>query len=83
MNALVSGALAAGYVVVALFFLRFWTTSRDRLFLMFSIAFAVLAVLRVTLTLTRGSMDDQTIFYLIRLAAYSLILIAIVDKNRR
>lgn len=83
MNGLVSGALAAGYLVVALFFLRFWATSRDRLFVLFSLAFGVLAVQRVALTLTRGSMEDQTAFYLLRLAAYVIIVIAIVDKNRR
>lgn len=83
MSALVSGALAACYVVVGLFFLRFWVSSRDRLFVLFSLAFGVLAVQRVALTLTRGSMEDQTVFYLLRLAAYVIILIAIVDKNRR
>lgn len=83
MNGLVSGALAAGYLVVGLFFLRFWATSRDRLFVLFSLAFGVLAVQRVALTLTRGSMEDQTAFYLLRLAAYVIIVIAIVDKNRR
>lgn len=83
MNGLVSGALAACYVVAGLFFLRFWTTSRDRLFVLFSLAFGVLAAQRVALTLTRGSMEDQTIFYLLRLAAYVIILIAILDKNRR
>ncbi|HYO75195.1 MAG TPA: DUF5985 family protein, partial [Thermoanaerobaculia bacterium] len=41
---LISGALFAGYAVAALFFLRFWVSSRDRLFAMFSAAFAILAV---------------------------------------
>ncbi|HEX8407480.1 MAG TPA: DUF5985 family protein [Thermoanaerobaculia bacterium] len=83
MNGLAAGALAACYVIAGLFFLRFWTTSRDRLFVLFSLAFGVLAVQRVALTLTRGSMEDQTVFYLLRLAAYVIILIAILDKNRR
>ena len=83
VNGLVSGALVMGYGVAALYFLRFWVTSRDRLFAMFSFAFGLLAVQRVALTLTRGAMEDQTIFYLLRLAAFLVIIIAIVDKNRR
>ena len=83
MNGLVSGALVMGYGVAALFFLRFWAASRDRLFMMFSCAFALLAVQRFAITVTRGAMEDQTIFYLLRLAAYVAIVLAIVDKNRR
>lgn len=83
LNGLVSGALAMGYVTVALFFLRFWATSRDRLFALFAFAFGLLAFQRLALTLSKGAMEDQTIFYLLRLAAFSVILVAIVDKNRR
>jgi hypothetical protein len=83
MNDVLSGALVACYVMVAVFFLRFWTTSRDRLFGIFAGAFAVLAVQRLALSLTSTLLEDQTIFYLMRLAAFVLIIIAIVDKNRR
>jgi hypothetical protein len=83
MNGIVSGALLAGYALVALFFLRFWATSRDRLFALFALAFAVLAAQRLALALTQSSMEDQTVFYLLRLAAFVIIIIAIVDKNRR
>lgn len=83
MNGVVSGALFMGYLVAGLFFLRFWSTSRDRLFAMFAFAFTLLAVQRIAITLTREAMEDQTIFYLLRLAAYVVIIIAIVDKNRR
>ncbi|HYR27333.1 MAG TPA: DUF5985 family protein [Thermoanaerobaculia bacterium] len=80
---MVSGALLMGYAVTALFFLRFWSASRDRLFALFSLAFVVLAIQRLAITLTRETMEDQTVFYLLRLAAYVIILVAIVDKNRR
>ena len=83
MNGLLSGALIGSYVTVALFFLRFWVTSRDRLFAMFAAAFAVLAIQRLALSLTRTAMEDQTVFYLLRLAAFVIIIVAIVDKNRR
>ena len=83
LNGVVSGAVLMGYAVAALFFLRFWSASRDRLFALFSLAFAVLAVQRFAITITRETMEDQTIFYLLRLAAYVIIIVAIVDKNRR
>jgi len=83
LNGVVSGALLMGYAVAALFFLRFWSASRERLFALFSLAFSVLAVQRLAITLTRETMEDQTVFYLLRLAAYVIIIIAIVDRNRR
>lgn len=83
LNGVVSGAMLMAYAVASLFFLRFWSASRDRLFGMFSLAFAVLAVQRFAITVTRETMEDQTIFYLLRLAAYVIIIVAIVDKNRR
>lgn len=83
MTGILSGALMMGYLAVAVFFLRFWASSRDRLFVLFSAAFAILALQRLALALTRTMMEDQTAFYLMRLAAFVVILIAIVDKNRR
>jgi uncharacterized membrane protein len=83
MNELVSGTLFAFYITIALFFLRFWATARERLFAMFSLAFAVLALQRIALSLTSATMEDQTVFYLLRLTAFVIIIIAIVDKNRR
>ncbi len=83
MIGMMSGALVLGYLVIALFFLRFWSASRDRLFILFALAYGVLAVQRFALSITQETMEDQTIFYLMRLAAFVIIIIAIVDKNRR
>lgn len=82
MEQLISGAMTMGYVVVGLFFLRFWSKTRDRLFALFSAAFFVLAVQRLALVLTADIIQDDTVFYVVRLLAYALILAAIVDKNR-
>ena len=83
MNDLIAGALIAGYLVAALFFLRFWSASRDRLFVLFAAAFLLLAIQRVALAVTHDTLEHQTPFYAVRLAAYVLILVAIVEKNRR
>ena len=79
---LVSGAIAMGYAVAGLFFLRFWRETRDRLFLIFTGAFWVLGLQRLALVFTRDMTEDNTGLYLIRLFAFLLILGAIVDKNR-
>jgi len=83
VNDLVSGILIAIYAAIALFFLRFWVAARERLFGLFALAFVVLAVQRLALSLTNATMEDQTVFYLLRLAAFVIIVVAIVDKNRR
>jgi len=82
MTALVlflSGCLMMGYAVASLFFLRFWRQTRDRLFAWFAAAFATLALQRAMLSLAA---DPADALYLLRLAAFAMIIIAIVDKNR-
>lgn len=78
-----SGVLVALDAVAGLFFLRFWAASRDRLFVMFAAAFWILGVQRLVLAATRTVFEDQAIFYLLRLLAFVIIIVAIVDKNRR
>lgn len=76
----VSGALAMGYSVAALFFLRYFAATRDRLFVLFAAAFALLAAQRLFLPFApAGAMP---FLYLVRLLAFVLIIAAIVDKNR-
>ena len=77
-----SGGLAMLYAVIALFFLKFHARSRDRLFLLFAIAFFMLATQRVLLTLMREWGEDVAWLYGLRLLAFVLIIVAIVAKNR-
>ncbi len=79
----VSGVLAGSYAIAALFFLKFWRQTRDSLFAYFSAAFALLVVQRVALSVVVGARVDPGVYYLVRLAAFVLILVAIVSKNRR
>lgn len=82
MIPIMDGAIALGFAAAGLFFLRFWRESRDRLFLFFALAFVVMAVNRVGLALAAQQGEQHDVLYWIRLLAYVLILIAIVDKNR-
>lgn len=83
MREFVSGTIAMGYVVGALFFLRFWSRTRDRLFLVFSVAFVMLALQRVALVAFAYDPDAAVWLYAARALAFMLILWAIVDKNRK
>ena len=82
LNDVVSGALFAGYLVASLFFLRFWKRTRDRLFVFFATAFAILAAQRLLLGLSTAPTEDVTYLYVLRLAAFVMILWAIIVKNR-
>lgn len=83
MENLIMGAIAMASAVVALFFFRFWNETRDRLFAMFALAFLLLGITRVGLAMSHEDMEPQTGWYWMRLAAFLLILLAIIDKNRR
>lgn len=78
---IVATAMAA--LTAALIFLRFWRRSRDPLFLFFSIAFAIDAVMRFVLSLSTHSTEDEPLYYLPRLVGFALIIAAIVYKNMR
>jgi hypothetical protein len=81
MTGFLAGALAMGYFVAALYFLKFWREVRDRLFLLFAVAFGLLAVQRVALFLVSESTDALPLYGL-RLLAFLVIAAAVVDKNR-
>lgn len=77
----VSGAIAMGFAIVGLFFLRFWVRTKDKLFLAFATAFWLLAANQALVVLSGIPREDQSWIYLIRLAAFTLIIGAIVHKN--
>jgi uncharacterized protein DUF5985 len=80
VTAFIAGALMAGYFVVALFFLRFYRETGDRLFAIFASAFFLMAVQRLAL-FYYGELAGAWVYGL-RLVAFLLILFAIIDKNR-
>ncbi len=82
MNLFLLGALTAGFLVAGLFFLRFWRETKDRLFLAFAISFFVEAINRGALALSAKPNEGAPFFYLVRLLAYVLILVAVVNKSR-
>jgi uncharacterized membrane protein HdeD (DUF308 family) len=78
----IMGASAMASFIAGLFFMRFFRDTRDRLFLIFAMAFWLLGITRFLLTWTDADTETHTYLYTFRLTAFALILYAIVDKNR-
>jgi hypothetical protein len=82
MQGMLSGAIAMGWLVAGLFFLRFWRRTRDPFFLWFTLSFWLESFNRVALGLMDGTGEDAPVIYGLRVVAYGLILLAIWQKNR-
>jgi Family of unknown function (DUF5985) len=82
MHDFLAGMITAGCWAVGLMFLRLWRDSGDRLFAMFGAAFWVLALNWMALAIVTPAAETQHVFYLIRLVAFGLIILGIIDKNR-
>ena len=76
------GALTMGCLTASTVFLKSWRESRDRFFLLFAVAFLCMALNWAALALIQPPRESMHYVYLLRLVAYALILVAIVDKNR-
>ena len=75
------GAISMACAVIALFFLRFWRRTGDRLFAIFAAAFAILGLNWVALGYFDQS-EGRSWLYIVRLIAFGLIILGILDKNR-
>lgn len=82
VKTMMNGGLVMACVACAVFFLRFWKSSRDRLFAFFSLAFAVMALNWLSLALLQVDDERRHYLYVVRLVSFLLILYAIWDKNR-
>lgn len=83
INAFLSGGVAVACGMIGLCFVRYWRRSRIRLFLLFAIAFYLLAIERVVLVLVNPDNEFAPYIYMIRLAAFVVIIAAIADQNRK
>jgi len=78
-----SGAIMMAFMVSSMFFTRFWAKTGDRLFGIFALAFMMMAVERIALFNIHTTDETRTWVYLIRLVAFSFIILGIIDKNRK
>jgi hypothetical protein len=77
------GLLAMASAVASLLFLRYGKVTRDRLFLYFSAAFFAMTLNWLGLAIIEPDNEHRHVAYLLRLLAFVLILIGIIDKNVR
>lgn len=82
-NQFLDGAATISQLVIALFFVRFWKRTSDRLFLFFAGAFVFLMIERIVRAVMAAQTEWAPYIYTIRLVAFVLIIVAVVDKNRR
>lgn len=83
MNEFLQGATMLGSMAVALFFLRFWRQTSDRLFAVFAAAFAVFALNRLLLAVLDENSETRNWVYALRAATFLMIAAAVLDKNVR
>jgi hypothetical protein len=81
VNKFLFGAVVMACFVAGLFFLKFWRKTRDRLFVIFAIAFWILGANWLALAFTQRN-EVQTALFVVRFLAFVLILAGIIDKNR-
>jgi hypothetical protein len=83
LNTFFLGAVVMACGVAGLFFLRFWRRTHDRLFAIFAAAFWLLGLNWLLLAFTDPEAETRRVaLYTIRLLAFVLIIVAIIDKNR-
>jgi uncharacterized membrane protein HdeD (DUF308 family) len=82
LEAFLLGVIATTSLAAGVFFLRFWRDTRDSLFLAFGVAFIMEGLNRCSMLLLRQPNEGACWVYLVRLLAFLLILIGIINKNR-
>ena len=83
MFAFVSGLITMGFLISGLFFVRYWVRTRDLLFAAFAAAFWLLGAYQTMLALSSLPAEETSWMYLLRLAAFVVIIGGVALKNRR
>ena len=73
---------ATAAFVAGLLFMRFWRDSRDSLFAFFGGAFWLFSFSWTLLALINPDAETQPYIYAIRLVAFGLLIVGMVNKNR-
>lgn len=75
------GAITLGFIGVGLFFFKFWRATRDFLFAAFAGSSWLLAINQALLAINALPEEERTWVYLLRLAAFILLGVAVLVKN--
>lgn len=82
MNQFLYGAVVMGFAVASLLFLSYWRRTQQRLFLTFAASFFLLGVNYLWLAVTQIPVEERSPLFLIRLLAFALLIVGIVQSNR-
>jgi uncharacterized membrane protein HdeD (DUF308 family) len=83
MYPVLCGVIGTLSIIAAALFLRSYLRTRDGLFAMFAMAFPILGITEFVLGVLDTPELNQPRAYLPRLVAFMIILLAVVDKNRK
>ncbi len=75
------GVIATSSITATMFFFKFWKRTRDALFLCFGIAFLIEGLNRIAILRSDHPNEASPWIYVVRLAAYLIILAGILRKN--
>jgi hypothetical protein len=81
LGSFLSGLVTMGFLIAAMFFFRFWKRTKDILFATFGFAFLLLALNQALIGLSDVTGEGRSLLFLPRLAAFTLLIAAIVGKN--
>lgn len=76
------GVIVTASLTAGVFFLKFWRTTGDNLFLAFAAAFIIEGLNRIGFLFVAHPNEGSPTIYVVRLIAFLLIVAAIVAKNR-
>jgi hypothetical protein len=82
MNEFLMGAIAMGFAVAGVHFLRSWRATRDRLFAFFALSVFIMALNRLAFIFVSPQVGHDDYLYWVRFLAFAVLLVAILDKNR-
>ncbi|HEX3442172.1 MAG TPA: DUF5985 family protein [Pseudolabrys sp.] len=78
-----SGMVAAGFLIAAAFFFRFWQRTRDTLFALLGVSFVLFALSQMASLSVDAPQDDRTAIFLLRLLGFAVLLAGIFAKNMK
>lgn len=81
MSTFLEGATMFASFGIAVFFLRYWRDTGDRLFAVLCAAFMLYGANRIALFVLAETSEARVWPYALRAATFLMIIVAVVDKN--
>ena len=82
IDGLLIGIIVSLGLTASVFFIRFWYTTRDSLFIAFAVVFAVEGLSRLYVFFSVLPTDRAPLVYSVRMVAYVFLIASIIKKNR-